>query len=76
MLRSRLLRRVSLLLGSTIGASSCVTYEYGAMMVGYDLSGTVVDAATGDPIPGVAVDHQGATTASEADGSWQRRQTW
>jgi len=71
MLRSRLLRRVSLLLGSTIGASSCVTYDYGAMMVGYDLSGSVVDAATGDAIPGIRVDYQSGSTSSEPDGTWQ-----
>ncbi len=71
MLRSRLLRRVSLLLGSSLGVVDCVTYEYGALMTGYRVSGTTVDADSGEGIPGIQVESQGSTTTSKATGAWE-----
>jgi hypothetical protein len=70
MLRNRLLRRASLILGSAIGVAACVTYEYGALMVGYALDGEVVDASTGQGIPDIQVESLGTTGTTQADGSW------
>lgn len=70
MLRARLLRRTSLILGSALGVAACVTYEYGALMVGYALDGEVQDAVTGQGIPGIQVESLGTTGTTQADGSW------
>jgi len=66
-------------LGSVLGIAvvSCVggTPAYGAPVptygtpsATYRVGGTVTDAATGLPVPGIRVDFQGATARSGADG--------
>ena len=71
MLRTRLLRRASVLLGSTLGLAGCpFAAEYGMPHASFDLDGAVVDDQTGDPIPGIEVGFDGNTASSGPDGSW------
>jgi putative lipoprotein (rSAM/lipoprotein system) len=70
MFRHRLLRRVSLFLGSALGATGCPIAEYGMPHASFDLSGTVVDDQTEAPVPAIEVDFDGTTTTSAADGGW------
>lgn len=77
-MRRRLVHRLSLVLGSTLGLTGCpfaLEYgapvpEYGAPQADYQLDGTVTDGGTGDPIQGIQVDFQGAAATSGPDGSW------
>ena len=78
-MRKRIMKGLSILLGSAV---ACETYyepaygvpepDYGTtyMEYGYELGGTVSDAVTGDPIPDVHVAFEGASDTSAADGSW------
>lgn len=67
---TRILRKLSLLLGSAIGAQSCTTYEYGVMVAGFTLEGEVVDQVTGEPIPGIELRYGAYTASSDAAGAW------
>ncbi len=46
------------------------TVDYGAPSIRYLFSGTVTNAATGDPVQGIELDFQGITTASTKEGVW------
>ncbi len=71
MLRDRLLRRASLLLGSTLGLAGCpFTAEYGVPHASFDLDGVVVDDQSGEPVPGIEVAFDGHTATSGAGGGW------
>jgi putative lipoprotein (rSAM/lipoprotein system) len=70
MSQHRLLRRISLLLGSALGATGCPVPEYGMPHASFDLSGTAVDGTTDAPIPGIEVDFDGNTATTGADGAW------
>jgi hypothetical protein len=70
-MRTRILRRLSLLLGSAIGAQACTSYEYGVMVAGYTIDGEVVDAATGEPIRGIELSFDVVTATSNAGGQFE-----
>jgi putative lipoprotein (rSAM/lipoprotein system) len=70
-MRTHILSRLSLLLGSSIGATNCHEYEYGVPSGTFTISGTVVDAATGLAIPDIEVAYADEeVTTSAQDGSW------
>jgi putative lipoprotein (rSAM/lipoprotein system) len=71
MIRKRFIRRASVFLGSTLGLTGCpFVAEYGAPHASFELDGTVVDAQTGDPIPGIEIEFDANTTTSGEDGAW------
>ena len=71
MLRERLLRHASLLLGSTLGLGcNEPVMEYGMPHASFELDGTAVDDQTGEPIPGIEVAFDGHTTTTGAVGTW------
>ncbi len=72
-MRRHILRRLSLLLGSSIGAVNCHEYEYGVPVGTFSISGTVVDAATGEGIRGIEVAYLDSETLSEANGAFTIR---
>ena len=72
-MRTHILRKLSLLLGSAVGAVNCHEYEYGVPVGTFSISGTVVDAATSEGIRGIEVTYQDEVTTSEANGAWTIR---
>ena len=69
-MRTHIIRRLSLLLGSAIGATNCHEYEYGIPSGSFTISGSVADAATGQGIPDIRIEADGGETSSAQDGSW------
>ena len=70
MAQHRFLRRVSLFLGSALGATGCPVAEYGMPHASFDLSGSAVDDQTEAPLPGIEVAFDGHTAVTGADGAW------
>ena len=70
-MRRRVLRKVSLVLGSALGVAGCpFAAEYGMPHADFDLDGKVVESGTDTPIQGVQVDFDGFTATTDGSGDW------